>query len=108
MAPKVWAYVTFYLGLQWSPEQIAGKVAVSRGCVYLRVYADKATGSGDAVIGAARKQTMVTLAEHKSGFAVLPKVSNKMAVLAGELLGTSMMLGALPKWTMGVKSRTAS
>jgi hypothetical protein len=29
-------------------------------------------------------------------------------VLAGELLGTNMMLGALPTCAMGVKSRTAS
>lgn len=34
----------FYLGLQWSPEQIAQKVAVSHESVYLRVYADKAAG----------------------------------------------------------------
>jgi IS30 family transposase len=26
---KVWPDVDFYLGIQWSPEQIAGKVAVS-------------------------------------------------------------------------------
>lgn len=42
--PKVWADVTFYLGIQWSPEQIAGKVAVSHECLYLHVYADKASG----------------------------------------------------------------
>jgi IS30 family transposase len=40
--PKVWADVTFYLGIQWSPEQIAGKVAVSHESVYLHVYANKA------------------------------------------------------------------
>lgn len=42
--PKVWADVAFYLGVQWSPEQIAGKVAVSHESVYLHVYADKAAG----------------------------------------------------------------
>ena len=42
--PKVWADVTFYLGIKWSPEQIAGKVAVSHECVYLHVYPDKASG----------------------------------------------------------------
>jgi IS30 family transposase len=42
--PKVWADVNFYLGIQWSPEQIAGKVAVSHESVYLNVYANKATG----------------------------------------------------------------
>ncbi len=42
--PKVLADVDFYLGIQWSPEQIAGKVAVSHESVYLHVYANKAAG----------------------------------------------------------------
>jgi IS30 family transposase len=42
--PKVWAEVNFYLGIQWSTEQIAGKVAVSHESVYLNVYANKAAG----------------------------------------------------------------
>jgi IS30 family transposase len=42
--PKVWVDVTFLLGIQWSPEQIAGKVAVSHESVYLHVYANKAAG----------------------------------------------------------------
>ena len=41
---KVWSDVDFYLGIQWSPEQIAGKVAISHECVYLHVYANKAAG----------------------------------------------------------------
>ena len=41
---KVWADVSFYLGLQWSPEQIAGKLEVSHESVYLHVYANKAAG----------------------------------------------------------------
>jgi IS30 family transposase len=44
--PKVWAGVDFYLGIQWSHEQIAGKVAVSHESVYLHVYANKAAGGG--------------------------------------------------------------
>ena len=44
VSAQVWADVVFYLGLQWSPEQIAQKVAVSHESVYLRVYADKAAG----------------------------------------------------------------
>ena len=32
------------LGLQWSPEQIAGKLPVSHETLYLHVYADKANG----------------------------------------------------------------
>lgn len=44
VGPAVWADVAFYLGLQWSPEQIAGKLAVSHESVYLHVYADKAAG----------------------------------------------------------------
>ena len=32
------------LGLQWSPEQIAGKLPVSHETLYLHVYADKARG----------------------------------------------------------------
>ena len=33
---------------------------------------------------------------------------HSFTVFAGELLGTNMMLGALPTWAMGVKSRTVS
>ena len=32
------------LGLQWSPEQIAGKLPVSHGTLYLHLYTDKAKG----------------------------------------------------------------
>jgi transposase, IS30 family len=42
--PKVWAKVDFYLGVQWSPEQIASQLKVSHESVYLHVYADKASG----------------------------------------------------------------
>jgi IS30 family transposase len=42
--PKVWSDVAFFLGLQWSPEQIAAKVEVSHESVYLHVYANKAAG----------------------------------------------------------------
>jgi IS30 family transposase len=41
---KVWSDMDFYLGIQWSPEQIAGNVAVSHESVYLHVYANKAAG----------------------------------------------------------------
>ena len=41
---KVWTDVAFYLGVQWSPEQIASKLEVSHESVYLHVYADKAAG----------------------------------------------------------------
>ena len=47
---KVWADVSFYLGLQWSPEQIAGYLkinaqpTVSHESIYQRIYADKAAG----------------------------------------------------------------
>ena len=34
----------FYLGIQWSPEQIAGKEVVNHESVYLHVYANKAAG----------------------------------------------------------------
>ena len=44
VSAQVWADVAFYLGLQWSPEQIADKLAVSHESVYLHVYADKAAG----------------------------------------------------------------
>ena len=40
----VFSDVAFYLGLQWSPEQIADKLAISHESVYLHVYADKAAG----------------------------------------------------------------
>ena len=42
--PKVWGDVDFYLGIQWSPEQIAGKFEVSHESVFLHVYAKKADG----------------------------------------------------------------
>lgn len=48
---KVWAEVNFYLGIQWSPEQIAGKVAVSHECVYLHVGAAATAGLGELVVG---------------------------------------------------------
>lgn len=132
---QVWADVAFYLGLQWSPEQITDKVAVSHESVYLHVYADKAAGGdlhqslrsqkprrkrylrgqgrrgqipnrrpiserpdhiderkqvghweGDTAIGAAHKQSIVTLVESKSGYAVLDKVSNKSADLVGQAI----------------------
>jgi IS30 family transposase len=41
---KVWFDVDFELGIQWSTEQIAGKVAVSHESVYLHVYTNKAAG----------------------------------------------------------------
>ena len=41
---NVWSDVDFYVGIQWSPEQIAGKVAVSHESVYLHVNANKAAG----------------------------------------------------------------
>jgi IS30 family transposase len=133
--PKVWADVAFFLGIQCSPEQIANKVAVSHECIYLHVYANKASGGhlhknlrsqksrrkrhlcgrdrrgqipnrrpnskrpshiedrkqvghweGDTVIGAGRKQAIVTLVERKSVFAVLAKVSNKSADLVGRAI----------------------
>jgi IS30 family transposase len=41
---KVWSDVAFFLELQWSTEQIAGKCAVSHESVYLHVYANKDAG----------------------------------------------------------------
>lgn len=40
----VFSDVALYLGLQWSPEQIADKLAISHESVYQHVYADKAAG----------------------------------------------------------------
>lgn len=41
---------------------------------------------GDTVIGTARKQAIVTLVEHKSGFAVQAKLSNRSADLVGRAI----------------------
>ena len=41
---------------------------------------------GDTVIGTAHKQAIVTLVEHKSGFAVMAKVLNKSADLVGRAI----------------------
>lgn len=41
---STWADVAFYLGLQWSPEQIASRLSVSHESIYLHVYANKAAG----------------------------------------------------------------
>jgi IS30 family transposase len=51
---KVWSDVDFYQGIQWSLEQIAGKVAFSHESVYLHVYANKAAG-GDLLAPAQTK-----------------------------------------------------
>jgi len=42
--PWVMCQADVLLGLQWSPEQIAGKLPVSHETLYLHVYADKANG----------------------------------------------------------------
>ena len=42
--PWVWTEVAFYLGIEWSPEQIAEKLPISHETVYQHVYADKASG----------------------------------------------------------------
>jgi IS30 family transposase len=44
VAPWVKAQATALLQLQWSPEQIAGKLPVSHETIYQYVYADKASG----------------------------------------------------------------
>ena len=44
VAPWVKAQATALLELQWSPEQIAGKLPVSHETLYQHVYADKASG----------------------------------------------------------------
>ena len=44
VAPWVKAQATALLELQWSPEQIAGKLPVSHETIYQYVYADKASG----------------------------------------------------------------
>jgi IS30 family transposase len=42
--PWVWPEVACYLGIEWSPEQIADKLPISHETVYQHVYADKASG----------------------------------------------------------------
>ena len=44
LAPWVKEQASALLRLQWSPEQIAGKLPVSHESLYLHVYADKAHG----------------------------------------------------------------
>ena len=44
LAPLVKEQASALLRLQWSPEQIAGKLPVSHESLYLHVYADKAYG----------------------------------------------------------------
>jgi IS30 family transposase len=44
IAPSVKEQVNALLQLQWSPEQIAGKLAVSHETLYQHVYADKSQG----------------------------------------------------------------
>jgi transposase, IS30 family len=45
MAPSVKEQVNALLQLQWSPEQIAGKLPVSHETLYQHVYADKSQGT---------------------------------------------------------------
>ena len=42
--PRVICQADVLLGLQWSPEQIAGKLPVSHETLYLHVYTGKANG----------------------------------------------------------------
>ena len=44
IAAWVWREVAICLGVQWSPEQIAGRLCISHESIYLHVYADKAQG----------------------------------------------------------------
>ena len=43
----------------------------------LRQDPKSVTGKGDTVIGAAHQQAIVTLVEHKSGYAVLAKIKTQ-------------------------------
>ncbi len=42
IAPWVLDMASYMLNLQWSPEQIAGKLPISHETLYLRIYADQA------------------------------------------------------------------
>lgn len=42
IAPWVMDMASYMLNLQWSPEQIAGKLPISHETLYLRIYADQA------------------------------------------------------------------
>ena len=44
VSPEIWCSAKVFLGLQWSPEQIASHLPISHETIYQKVYADKAMG----------------------------------------------------------------
>ena len=44
VSPEIWCSAKAFLGLQWSPEQIASQLPISHETIYQKVYADKAMG----------------------------------------------------------------
>ena len=44
ISPEIWRSAEAFLGLQWSPEQIASQLPISHEAIYQKVYADKAQG----------------------------------------------------------------
>ena len=46
ICPEVWQEATSQISMQWSPEQVAGKLPVSHEALYQRIYADKVSGGG--------------------------------------------------------------
>ena len=44
ISPEIWCSAKAFLGLQWSPEQIASQLPISHETIYQKVYTDKAMG----------------------------------------------------------------
>ena len=44
ISPETWHATMAFLGLQWSPEQIASQLPISHETIYQKIYADKAMG----------------------------------------------------------------
>jgi len=66
--------------------QIVGRRPISERPAHIETRSQVGHWEGDAVIGAAHKQAVVTLVERKSGYAVIAKVINKTADLVSSAI----------------------
>jgi IS30 family transposase len=44
VSPEIWCSAKAFIGLQWSPEQIASQLPISHETIYQKIYGDKAMG----------------------------------------------------------------
>ena len=105
ISSQVWQQVEALIREEWSPEQVAGRIAMEQGVsishewIYQHIYADQRSGGdlyrylrcqkvrrkrygdweGDTVIGKGQRGALVTLVERKSLYTVIRGVLRKTA-----------------------------